>query len=64
MRNYSADPANTYVLPRVYDIEGGQGDIQFFPDPWGLFTDRVLDFRSEMGYDVQEGVAIVRVEDN
>jgi hypothetical protein len=50
MRRYGDDdPANAVILVRVYHIQSDVG-IKFYPNPWRLYLDGVLDFRSKDGY--------------
>lgn len=55
MRLFDGDVNNAYVLLRVFDLEGENGpNIKFFRDPWSLYMNSVLDFRSDNGYKVYE----------
>jgi hypothetical protein len=54
MRRFDLDPDNAYILLRVFEIESEQPGLRLFPSPWGLYMDRTLEFRSEMGYKVYQ----------
>ena len=54
MRGFHNDPDNAYILIRVFNIENEGRGVKFFPDPWGLYMSRVLDFISKEGYRVCE----------
>ena len=55
MRKFHLDKDNTYILLRAFDLESDNPGIKFFSDPWGLYLDRVLDFRAAGGYRVFAG---------
>lgn len=53
MRDFDGDPSNANVLLRVFGLEDGHSSrIKLFRDPWSLYKDRTLDFRSQEGYRV------------
>lgn len=55
MRHFDGHVDNAYVLLRVFDLEGENSpNVKFFRDPWSLYLNRVLDFRSDQGYKVYE----------
>jgi len=50
MRQFDGDPANAYIIIRVFGVEERNNTgIKFLRDPWSLFLDRALDIRSETG---------------
>lgn len=53
MKNCADDPNNVYLLIRVYNVETDNLDVKFYLNPWKLYLDGVLDFRSEGGYTVR-----------
>ncbi|RYO93890.1 hypothetical protein DL762_000845 [Monosporascus cannonballus] len=58
MREFDGDPNNAYVLLRVFNLEeDSDPGIKLFRDPWSLYMDGILDFRSEQGYKVYGGEA-------
>lgn len=55
MREFNGTADNAYILIRVFDLdEGKNAGVKFFRDPWSLYTDGVLDFRSDEGYKVYQ----------
>ncbi|KAK6842238.1 hypothetical protein PG987_003098 [Apiospora arundinis] len=52
MRRYNNDALHAYILVRVSNIENADIQLKFYPDPWNLYMNQVLDFRSEEGYRV------------
>ncbi|KAH6867174.1 hypothetical protein B0T10DRAFT_611919 [Thelonectria olida] len=36
MRRFDNDPENAYILSRVFDIEGDNRGLKFYPSPWRL----------------------------
>lgn len=55
MREFNGTADNAYILIRVFDLdEGRNAGVKFFRDPWSLYTDGVLDFRSDEGYKVYQ----------
>ncbi|KAK7728665.1 hypothetical protein SLS63_006526 [Diaporthe eres] len=55
MREFNGTADNAYILIRVFDLdEGRNAGIKFFRDPWSLYTDGILDFRSDEGYKVYQ----------
>ncbi|SCV58621.1 uncharacterized protein FFB14_15750 [Fusarium fujikuroi] len=53
MRQYEGDLGNVYILIRVFQMEaeGGPG-FRLFVNPWRLYLEGALDFRSGEGYKV------------
>jgi hypothetical protein len=53
MRQYEGNLSNAYILVRVFQIEAADGpSFRFFPNPWSLYMEGALDFRSNEGYKV------------
>ncbi|GAB1311860.1 hypothetical protein MFIFM68171_02070 [Madurella fahalii] len=53
MREFDGSADNAYILLRVFDLDDGRNTgVKFFRDPWSLYMDGVLDFRSDEGYKV------------
>ena len=53
MREFDGTANNAYILLRVFDLDEGRNTgVKFFCDPWSLYMDGVLDFRSDEGYKV------------
>ncbi len=52
MRAYDGDPNSPYILIRVFNIDGERPGVKFYVNPWTLYMDRVLEFRSDNGYKV------------
>ena len=57
MRDFDGDPNDAYILVRVFNVDrGDEIGIKFFSNPWSLYIDRVLDFRSKEGYEVAQNI--------
>lgn len=55
MRDFHGTADNAYILLRVFDLDDGRNiGIKFFDDPWSLYMDDVLKFRSDQGYKVYQ----------
>ena len=55
MRRYDGDPNNAYILLRIFQLEEEDGpNIKFFRDPWSLYVNGNLYFRSKEGYRVYQ----------
>ncbi|RKL19789.1 hypothetical protein BFJ68_g3268 [Fusarium oxysporum] len=53
MRQYEGDLGNVYILIRVFQLEAEGGpSFRFFLNPWSLYLEGALDFRSNEGYKV------------
>jgi len=53
MRLFDKTPGDAYILLRVFNLEEGrETGVRFFRDPWSLFMNDVLKFRSDDGYRV------------
>jgi hypothetical protein len=52
MRACDGDPKNVYVLIRVFNIDSDRPGFKLFTNPWRLYMERLLDFRSGDGYKV------------
>ncbi|KAK2690932.1 hypothetical protein QWA68_010794 [Fusarium oxysporum] len=53
MRQYEGDLGNVYILIRVFQLEAEGGpSFRFFLNPWSLYLEGALDFRSDEGYKV------------
>ncbi|KAJ4030372.1 hypothetical protein NW753_013911 [Fusarium oxysporum] len=53
MRQYEGDLGNVYILIRVFQLEAEGGpSFRFFLNPWRLYLEGALDFRSNEGYKV------------
>ena len=65
MREFDDDPDNAYILIRVSGVESDQPGLKLFVSPWRLYLDRVIDFRSELGYQVvHEDASVETVSEN
>lgn len=55
MREFDGTADNAYILLRVFNLdEGRDPGLKFFHDPWSLYMDGVLKFRSDEGYKVYQ----------
>lgn len=55
MREFNGTAENAYILLRVYDLDDRRNPgIKFFRDPWSLYIDGILKFRSDEGYEVYQ----------
>lgn len=55
MRKFHGTAGDAYILLRVFNLDDGRNvDIKFFNDPWSLYLDGVLKFRSDQGYKVYQ----------
>ncbi|RKK68400.1 hypothetical protein BFJ69_g13644 [Fusarium oxysporum] len=53
MRQYEGDLGNAYVLVRGFQLEAEGGpSFRLFLNPWSLYLEGALDFRSDQGYKV------------
>ncbi|KAI1054608.1 hypothetical protein LB506_010697 [Fusarium annulatum] len=53
MRQYEGDLGNVYILIRVFQMEAEKGPgFRLFVNPWRLYLEGALDFRSGEGYKV------------
>lgn len=55
MREFNGTADNAYILLRVYDLDDGKTPgVKFFRDPWSLYIEGTLRFRSDEGYKVYQ----------
>ncbi|KAG8157080.1 hypothetical protein KVR01_013070 [Diaporthe batatas] len=55
MREFHGTAKDAYILLRVFNVEDSKNvGIKFFDDPWSLYMDNVLKFRSDQGYKVYQ----------
>lgn len=55
MREFNGTADNAYILLRVFDLDDRRNaGVKFFRDPWSLYIDGLLDFRSDEGYKVYQ----------
>jgi len=53
MREFDGTAKDAYILLRVFNLDDGRDTAaKFFRDPWTLYMDGVLNFRSDEGYKV------------
>ncbi|KAH7139701.1 hypothetical protein B0J13DRAFT_504973 [Dactylonectria estremocensis] len=54
MQRFDNDHDNAYILARVFDIDGNNPGLTFYPSPWRLGLEGMLEFVSAGGYKVCE----------
>jgi len=51
MKTYGGgNPTNAVILVRVYHVNRDNVGLKFYPNPWRLYCDGILDFRSASAY--------------
>ncbi|KAH7142143.1 hypothetical protein EDB81DRAFT_899719 [Dactylonectria macrodidyma] len=55
MQRFNSGHDNAYILVRVFNIDGDSPGLKFYPSPWGLYLQGILEFVSTGGYQVREG---------